>query len=165
MSRANAGFVVAYCFLVILPVLGFLGVLQQGHGMSAPLSVEGTWRLQVNEAELARLFCEEPTAGKQDSRVTISQSGKNLMLEWYGRTGAGGSGVIEGRTVTATLLPSQAVPTTSCAAGRWLTLNAMVETHDNRRSLAGKLSAEACPNCVVLEFRATRQALPPSEVH
>jgi len=158
MSRANAGFAVAYCFLVILPVLGFVLVLQQGQGMSAPLSVEGTWRLQVNAAELARLLCGEPSSAMQDNRVTISQSGKNLMLELNGRTGASGSGVIEGSVVNASFLSSTADAGMACAGGRSLTLNAAVDAHADPRSLAGTLSVEACPSCAVLEFRATRQA-------
>src|SRR5208283_757233 len=47
MSRTNRNFVFAYTFLVILPLAGLAGILKTGRNLTAPVSIDGVWILQV----------------------------------------------------------------------------------------------------------------------
>lgn len=159
MSRTNMRFVIAYCFLVILPVVAFIHVLKKERDMSAPRSVDGTWKLKANDLELAMLLCRKSASNVQASSITISQSGKSLMLELHSELAASGPGVIEGDNVKASLLPLPVGPDQkACFSGRLLTLNATVDARAGLGSLAGTLSVEACPTCQTLGFNAARQA-------
>jgi hypothetical protein len=164
MSYKNKRFVLAYCFLVILPILGFMEVLKKGRGMSAPPSVDGTWKVEANAIKLATLLCGKSTPAIQESFVTISQSGKNLALELNSEPAASGVGVIEGSIIKASLLPLPKGPNqTACVSGRLLTLNATVDARVGLRLLAGELSLDACSSCMTIDFHAARQVAPASK--
>ena len=164
MSYTNKHFVIAYCFLVILPILGFMEVLKKGEGMSAPPSVAGTWKLEANAVELATLLCGKSTPAIQESFVTISQSGRNLVLALNSEPAASGPGVIEGSIIKGSLIALPEGPNQlACVSGRLLTLNATVDARVGLRSLAGELSLDACSSCMALDFHAARQVLPVSK--
>src|SRR5262245_56702464 len=86
-------FGVAYCFFVALPLLGCVEVLEKGRAMPAPHSVEGIWNVEAKAGELSTLLCGRSPSGMQESFITITQSGKNLVLRLNGEQTATGSGV------------------------------------------------------------------------
>lgn len=164
MSYTNKRFVIAYCFLVILPILGLMEILKKGERMSAPSSVAGIWKLEANAVKLATLLCGKSTPATQESLVTISQSGKNLVLALNSGRAASGPGVIEGGIIKASLLPLPEGPNQlACVSGRLLTLNATLDAGVDLGSLTGELSLDACSSCMALDFHAARQVSPVSK--
>lgn len=155
MFRANRNFVIAYILLVGFPLLGLVGVLRTGRDLTAPLSVDGTWRIQTDVNQLAAMPCSGSIGSIQDTDVVISQSGKNLILNLDKATA---SGVIEGTTLTASVQPSVAWARESlCGNDRLLALTATVDAKADPRSLMGVLSDNRCPSCTPVRFHAVRQ--------
>jgi hypothetical protein len=50
MSHTNRNFVVAYTLLVGLPLLGLAGVLRSGRNITAPISIDGTWKIETQSS-------------------------------------------------------------------------------------------------------------------
>lgn len=144
MSRTNRNFVIAYALLVVLPVFGLAGILKQGRKLSAPVSVDGTWKLQPAKNASCGLSSEE-------SFLSISQSGKNFSVALTAPKLAG-DGVVEGNSLRA------AIPNTDPECGT-INLSADIQGQGDSKSLVGTLSVERCPSCA-LDFRAVRQAPP-----
>jgi len=161
MSHTNRNFILAYAFLVALPVVGLIGILKSGRKLAAPISVDGIWRLQADPARLAALPCGKTLAENPDATLAISQSGKNFTLSLSSDPKSTASGVIDGTTVKAALVPSAAWSgEAGCGAGRELSLVATVDAKADPRSLTGRLSDDGCPACAAVEFHAVRQSPP-----
>ena len=156
MSRNSKNFLVAYALLVALPVAGLLGVLKHGHGLAAPLSVDGVWKLQLDASQLAALPCGKALLSGSDAAMTIAQSGKNFTLSFANAPKASAGGAIEGSVLKASVSP----PSADIPCGGALNLVATVDPHSEPRSLVGTISASDCPSCSPVEVQATRQAQP-----
>jgi hypothetical protein len=158
MSRSNTTFILAYAFLVVLPVVGLIGVLKSGRRLTAPISVDGLWRLQADPVRLAALPCGQTLAENPNTALVISQSGKNFTVNLSNDPKSTSSGVLEGNTIKALLVPSVAWSAEAgCGDGRELSLVATVDPKADPRSLAGLLSVNHCPACAAVEFHAVRQ--------
>ena len=48
MPHTNRNFVVAYILLVGLAVARLRGVLKSGRSLTAPISVDGTWKVEAD---------------------------------------------------------------------------------------------------------------------
>jgi hypothetical protein len=159
MSRASTTFILAYAFLVVLPVVGLIGVLKSGRKLAAPISVDGLWQLQADPALLAALPCGKTLAENPNTALVISQSGKNFTVSLSNDPKFNSAGVLQGNTLKASLVPSIAWSAEAgCGAGRELSLVATVDPKADPRSLAGLLSVNHCPACASVEFHAVRQA-------
>lgn len=157
---------IAYVLLVLLPVLGLVGVLRHGRGLTAPLSVDGVWTWQADGSRLATLPCAESLLSNQNSTLTISQSGANLVLDFNNRAKAAASGVIEGTTLKASIVPPSAgASRTGCTGDHALSLTATVNPNADPRSLVGMLSANGCPSCAPVEIRALRTPVETKGAH
>jgi|HubBroStandDraft_1064217.scaffolds.fasta_scaffold00001_178 hypothetical protein len=156
MSRANTNFILAYVFLVALPVVGLIGVLKSGRKLTAPISVDGLWQLQADPVRLAALPCGKTLAQNPNTALVISQSGKNFTVSLSNDPKSTSSGVLEGNTLKALLVPSVAW-SAGCGDSRELSLVATVDPKADPRSLAGLLSVNHCPACASVEFHAVRQ--------
>jgi hypothetical protein len=156
MSPANWRFVIAYVSLVALPTIACIGILKQGCRMSAPLSVDGAWKLELNSSDLATLVCGKPNSLKSGSSLAISQSGSILALDLKGGgTNASGTGVIEGEVLKASLLVMLETSNDGgCIGKRLLRLVATLHRSAEWKRLTGKLSVEACSSCADVEFYA-----------
>jgi hypothetical protein len=167
MSHTNRNFVVAYVLLVGLPLLGLVGILRKGRALSAPFSVNGTWKIEAeaDSTQLAGLPCAKSVSHLSNSLLLISQSGKSLSLTLNPESTA--TGVIEGTTITASLTPRDNASARSsnadCGNDDTLTLTATLDPKSNPRSLRGTLSVDACASCAPVEFRALRQPLNPGD--
>jgi hypothetical protein len=158
ISSANKKFLVIYVLLVGLPLLGLAGVLRSGRGLRAPISVDGVWRFRTDSANLPAGGCGQPLASLQDSLVTISQSGKGLVVSLNNGAPAAGSGVIEGTTLNATVpLPETSANAPGCASDNLLTLRATIDPKADPRSMQGTISANGCASCASVQYQAVRQ--------
>ncbi len=79
MTHTNRNFVLAYVFLVALPLLGFVGILKSGRGLSAPFSVDGIWKIE-SSLPYASPCSEFLFFVFKLSALSISQSGKSLVV-------------------------------------------------------------------------------------
>jgi hypothetical protein len=157
-SHINRNFFLAYAVLVGLPVLGLLGALKAGRKLTAPISIDGAWRLEADSAKLSTLSCGKALAEFSDSALTISQSGTNFTLSFNGPKSEG-AGTLAGTSLNATFVPSREwLAQADCGVDRKMILVATVNPDATPRSLTGVLSASNCPTCGAVEFRAVRQA-------
>ncbi len=158
MSHKSRNFVVAYVLLVGLPLLGLAGVLRSGRNLTAPIAVDGVWKIEADASRLAAQPCAKIVSALSNTSVVISQSGKNLVLTFNNPSKTAASGTLEGKTLKATVVPvrdssSKAV----CGDDQPWTLTATVDPKTEPRSLTGVLSVNSCPSCVPVEFHALRQ--------
>jgi hypothetical protein len=161
MSHNNRNFILAYIFLVGLPVVGLIGILKSGRALTAPISVDGLWQLQADPVRLAALPCGRTLAENPDTALAISQSGKNFTLSFSNGPKSNASGVLDGTTLKAALVPSPPwSEEVGCGNGRELSLVATVDPKADPRSLVGLLSVNNCPSCGSVEFHAIRRAPP-----
>jgi hypothetical protein len=157
MLNSSRNFIVAYVLLVGLPVVGLVGVLKRGRAIAAPISIDGTWTLQADPGRLAALACGKSPA-LSDLAMAISQSGGSLILSLGNGTKTPASGVLVGRTLKASVLPSWS-DDAECGSGRELSLLANVDPTSNPRSMRGTISLSDCTTCQPVEFRGLR--MPP----
>jgi hypothetical protein len=161
MSNTNRNFIIAYILLVALPIVGLLGVLKSGRTLTAPISVDGVWQLQADPTRLASLPCGKTLGQNPETALAISQSGRNFTLSFANGPKSAASGVLDGTTLRASLVPvAPWSEETGCGAGHELFLVATVDPKADPRSLAGFLSVNDCHSCGSVKFRAVRLALP-----
>jgi len=160
MSRANRRFIIGYFLLVVVPTMAIVGILKQEHIVSAPVAVDGDWKLEVNSSSWAGLLCGKSNPAAMDNSLAISQSGTRLALNIRGDLNLSGSGLITGKFLKASLLLVQEEQNwRACIDGRQLRLEATVDTTAEPRTLAGTISVEACSSCSIVEFHANRESL------
>jgi hypothetical protein len=158
ISPTNKGFVITYVLLVALPLLGLVGVLRSGRGLVAPISVDGVWKFDVDGENLPAGKCGKSLASLENSVVTISQSGKRLVLNFNDGPPAAGSGVIEGTTLNATIpLPETSADEPGCGNNIVLALTATVVRKPESRPMQATVSVSQCPSCASLKYQAVRQ--------
>jgi hypothetical protein len=155
-SRSKKRLVISYVLLVGIPLLGVAGVLGAGRRLTAPISIAGSWDLQIdpstNQAQscVARLGFTRPTI------LDISQSGRYLTLTLNNQTKVGLQGTLQGKTVAANLTS----PLEASCGPAGLSLRAEVDPKDGPRIMSGILSFDGCPSCGSAKFQAVRQGLP-----
>jgi hypothetical protein len=161
MSHNNRNFVLAYILLVGLPLAGLVVVLKSGRKLTAPVSVDGLWHLQVDSNRLAALPCGKALAESPDTALAISQSGRNFTLTLSNGPKSIASGAIDGTALKASIDPSADWSAQSgCGNDRELSLIATVDTKADPRTLTGQLSIDNCPSCDAVEIRAVQQTPP-----
>jgi hypothetical protein len=155
MSHRSRNFVVAYILLVGLPLLGLAGVLRSGRSLTAPISVDGVWKIEADTRRLAAPSCDK---SQSFSSVVISQSGKSLVLTFNNASKTVSSGVLEGKSLKASVVPEwDSSSKSGCGDDEPFTLTATVDPNTEPRSMTGLLSVNACTSCVPVEFHAVRQ--------
>jgi hypothetical protein len=157
MSRTNRNFVLAYAFLVILPLAALAGILRSGRSLTAPVSIDGVWILQV-DPQLNSLPCGKILAAIPGKAMVISQSGRSFALTFPSGPKFAASGTLDGATLRASLTPPQASSETTCAGTPELSMLATVDRRADSSSLVGALSVPNCPACASVGFHAQRQA-------
>ena len=150
MPHTRRNFVLAYVFLVILPLVALAGILKFGRGLIAPVSVDGSWNLRIDSANADSLPCGTYLG---DLPLAISQSGMNLVLSSPADGHLSGAGTVAGNTLRASLTPHPEAAV--CPADHQLSLIASVSGSRDSRVIEGTLSL--CSTCPTLPFRAERQ--------
>jgi len=160
MSKRNRNFIIAYVILVGLPIVGLAGVLKSGRTLTAPISVDGLWKVQVDPAQLAALPCGRSLAFMQGATIAISQSGTNFTLTLDSSPKSMGSGAVEGTTLKAAFASSAPWSSEIDCSGRELSLDGAVDLKTNPRTMAGTISLNDCASCVPAQFHAVKQVPP-----
>jgi hypothetical protein len=154
MSHENRNFILAYIFLVGLPVLILVGVLKSGRTLSAPFSVDGTWKFQTQASQASVSPCSNFFAQVSNQPLTISQSG-NVLVITLNNGAKTTTGALDGKSLKAQFTGAPDSNSANCS-DRALTLTATLDPQTDPRTLRGTLSAENCSSCS-LEFNAARQ--------
>jgi hypothetical protein len=157
ISPTNRRFLIAYVLLVGLPLLGLAGVLRTGHRLMAPLSVDGTWKLDIDNGSPSSQPCLKAVASLQDSAMLISQSGKGFVMT-FDSGKFSGSGTIEGTTLGAALPVAQTAGESRCGDEGMIILAATIDPHAEPRSMSGTFSVNGCSSCTAVKYHATRQS-------
>jgi len=156
ISHTNRNFVIAYIFLVALPLLGLVGILRSGRGLTAPFSVDGAWKIESGAGTPSASSCGNFFSSVSNAPLSISQSGKSLVVTLSGAKTT--MGTLDGKTIKAQF--TAADRPAACGDGG-LTLTATLDPLAEPRTLRGTLSVEGCNSCAPLEFRAVRQPKSP----
>jgi hypothetical protein len=143
-----------------LPLLGLVGILRSGRGLTAPLSVDGAWKIESGASRLPASPCGNFFSSVSNAPLSISQSGKSLVVTLSGGTKTT-TGTLDGKTVRAQFagtVRSGADKSGAAACGDGsLILAATLDPLAEPRTLSGTLSIEGCGSCRPLEFHAVRQ--------
>jgi hypothetical protein len=137
---------------VALPVLGLLGILKSGRGLSAPFSVDGAWKIESGASRLSVSPCGNCLSSVSNAPLSISQSGKTLVVTLSGTRTT--TGALNGKIIKAQF--AGADRSAGCGDGG-LTLTATLDPLAEPRTLIGTLSVVGCGSCAPMEFHAVRQ--------
>ena len=157
MSHANRQFVVAYIFLVGIPLLGLAAVLKSGRAIAAPVSVDGVWKMEAPANSVSALPCGNSLALLSNGPIVISQSGKVLVLTLNHGSKATVPGAIEGNTIRASIAPGNLSSDAGCDGDRTFSLTATLNLKSDPRTMSGTLTMDGCPSCMPIEFHGSRQ--------
>jgi hypothetical protein len=148
---------ISYNLLVGIPLLGIVGVLAAGRSLTAPLSVAGTWDLQIDSSAIQALPRIAGLGFTHSTVLEISQSGRYLSLTLGTQPKVKLQAALEGKELAAdsTLPVAQ-----SCSGAAGLSLRADVDPKATPRTMSGVFSFEACPSCGAANFQAVRQVFP-----
>jgi hypothetical protein len=163
MSGSNRNFVLAYAFLVILPLVGLAGILKAGRNVTAPVSIDGLWTMRVDSAQIDSLPCGKALATLPDKTLAIAQAGKNFVLTFPNGPRLTASGTLDGSNLRADLMGAANSSDSSCAAGQQMLLLASVNRKVDSNLLTGTLSVPNCQSCAPVGFHAQRQAPAPTQ--
>ena len=93
--------ILQYFMMIGLSVLGILGILQLGKGLEAPASVGGVWSIQWGNLASAMSACPSIAFGGESPGITISQSGKELLITFRDANHTTFLGRLQGLTIEA----------------------------------------------------------------
>ncbi|MFZ0417346.1 MAG: hypothetical protein WAM04_04530 [Candidatus Sulfotelmatobacter sp.] len=156
MSGANRNFVLAYAFLVILPLVGLAGILKAGRNVTAPVSIDGLWTMRVDSTQIDSLPCSNALATLPDKTLAITQSGRSLVLTFPSGPKLTASGTLDGARLRADLRAAESSDS-SCVTGGEMLLLASIDRKVDSNLLTGTLSVPNCQSCASVGFQAERQ--------
>jgi len=156
MSSTNTRFLVAYALLVGLPLLGLAGALKAGRKLAAPISINGTWKLEIDDNLLTSQACLKAATPLQHSVMAISQSGKLLVLNFGGESKLPGSGTINGLDLSAEVATSRAGAESACGGNGVLSIAATLDP-TTASAMGGTISVNDCTSCSPVKFQAELQ--------
>jgi hypothetical protein len=105
--------ILLYLFLVGVPLLGIVGLLQVGQSLSAPISLAGKWTAQLVPAQPQDLASEDWLLGGGSTTLSITQSGPNFRLTFDDTPGKVFEGSIREMTINARVLDRGGAATTN----------------------------------------------------
>ena len=103
MPHTSRNFVVAYVLLVGLPLLGLAGVLRSGRSLVAPISIDGTWKVEGDTGNVSNQSCGKTVSSLVNTTLLISQSGKSLALTFDNPAKTAASGILDGKNLKASI--------------------------------------------------------------
>jgi hypothetical protein len=144
---------------VALPLLGLVGILRSGRSLTAPLSVDGAWKIESGASHLSASPCGNFLSSVSSAPLSISQSGRSLVVTLSGAKFT--TGTLDGKTIKAQFSGTDRrgedkSGAAACGDGG-LNLTATLDPQAEPRTLSGTLSVEGCSSCAPVEFRAVRQ--------
>lgn len=157
MSSTNRNFVLAYAFLVVLPLVGLAGILKAGHNLTAPVSIDGLWTMRVDPGQIGSLPCGKMLAAAPEKTIAIAQSGRTFVLTFPSGPQLTALGTLDGTTLRASLARPKESADSSCSDGFQFSLLASVDRRIDSNLLTGTLSSPTCASCAAVGFHAERQ--------
>ncbi len=155
MPHPNRKFVLAYTFLVGLPILGLVGVLKSGRSLTPPYSVDGAWK--IGTVATRDCSCTTYFTSLSNATLSISQSGTILVLvlgESAKTVAKTATGSLQGKVIRAQFNGDNS-NSASCA-DRNRTLTAILDPQSEPRTLRGTLTFADRTSCRT-DFLATHQ--------
>ena len=148
-----------YFLLVGIPILGIWGTLRFGENLRPPVSVGGTWRIELSSQAGADASCGQPPIRSDQPVLTISQSGPHLLLTFNDPKKTSLIGEIHAMTITAELPGHSpiAVADASDEDAATTYLEASVDRQAEPNRLRGVLTFTQCSLRTRLPFTALRQ--------
>jgi hypothetical protein len=163
MSGTKKHFVFAYAFLVVLPLLVLVGILHTGRNLTAPPAIDGLWDLQLNPAQDDSSSCVSIPLLIPDQTISISQSGRSLILGVPGAPRITAAGMIDGNVVRAAFTSPGHPVRAACAGLHRFILLATINRQASGSFLTGTVASPDCPTCSPVGFRAQRYSAAPRE--
>jgi len=159
LHRKSVRFVLIYLGLVGAPILMLMAVLNYGHRLTAPPSVEGTWTLITEPNLNAPASCTPLASIAQSSTVVISQSGKHVGVSSANNPMSPASGRLDDQTLKISFPFSKRDFTMRvCPNSHAFVWTALLDRTSGPTSLTGYWSVDGCPSCSSRSVKATRQA-------
>jgi hypothetical protein len=155
VSTTNRKFILAYIVLVGLPLLGMAAALRSGRHLTAPISVDGAWKIEANLASIGNRSCASLVSSVLSSPLVISQSGPNLVVS--SASAKTSSGTIDGNNLRIPLVPAA---DSGCGSDQTIALAAVVDSRSDPGTLTGFLTATDCTACAPIGFHAIKQPKP-----
>ncbi len=147
-----------YAFLVGVPILGLLGILRLGEGLTPPVSVGGAWSVEVSSQTVVDdSACGNSLIHSDQPVLSISQSGPRLLLTFNNAEKTTLAGEIHDVTITAGVGPESA-PTAAKASDDdvgAIHLEASLDRQTEPDRLLGALTLTECHTTA--PFTAVRQ--------
>jgi hypothetical protein len=139
-----------YIFLVGLPLLAILEVLEIGNDLKPPIFLGGTWTIERTSNASAASPCGDFLIPGR-ALLTVSQLGPHLLLTFSGESKATLAGEIDGASVTAKIVDRAGYDEAA------IELRARRDRHDGSARLVGTLTFNDCPSRTEVSFVATRR--------
>ena len=138
-----------YNFLVGVPIIGILGILRLGENLTPPISIKGTWNVEISPQTMMPQPCDSPLIHSEAPVLTISQSGPHLLLTFNDQESTTLMGEIHGTTLAADNASDDNPATTD--------IEATVDLQTEPGRLQGVLESPRCSLPTTITFTATRQ--------
>ena len=142
---------IEYLFMVGVPLLLLIGVLQKGRGLSAPTAVHGKWRIEVDWLPDTASPCETTFQALDASGLEITQSGAYLDASVQNAEGTILRGRSEGVNLWLESVPSEE----SVLNGDLLRLTGTLMNVGGSRVIRGSFLMPRLVDCAPRGFRAT----------
>jgi hypothetical protein len=143
--------IMTYVFLVGIPLIGLVGILKVGEGLTAPRPVAGDW-IAVERESLplwnpgCRTAAAADEAEQGPSRVHIDQSGARADVSWSGVRADAFRVTLRGDSLEGKL----ALTFDRRCPVDVLTFRAVVTHLNERERILGELRAEKCDTCPII---------------
>jgi hypothetical protein len=144
---------VLYLLLVGIPLLGLLGVLYLGRGMTSSMSVGGRWKVDTQGSLATAAACGNGERSPEAWTIDVSQSGPRLTM----LLGSGAKTPLMGNVV-GSLVDARAKQ----SGGRVVALRAEIDRQAQPGAMAGTIHFAECPageehRVTAVPFRAVRE--------
>jgi hypothetical protein len=128
-----------YFMMIGISILGILGILQLGKSLEAPPSVGGVWSVQWADLAPAISACPSVAFGEKSPKLTISQSGEELLITFPDANRTTFSGRLQGFLIDARAKHDPG-----------LLLQATVDRQADPDQLQGTLTSSQCGTAINL---------------
>jgi hypothetical protein len=142
--------VLLYISLVGLPIVGMVGALHLGRGLTAPASVAGVWRVELSGQAGGVQRCNDAPS-PEPLTLQIIQTGRRIAISVGDEKKVAAVGELREATLTA--------------AGDSLQVKASLHREGDRTRLQGFISLRVCGKPVEIEFHATPAPKRETEEH
>jgi len=157
---SNRRLILAYVFLVGIPLLGLIGIVRRGQHLQAPVSVGGSWNVEADFSPWSGKPCVDVLGSGKQPLLNISQSGDRLVLALNNPQSTVIAGSIRGTVLTAGTQDSADSAGGSCAASQAIGITAELNKDGQQHALTGTFKLNTCRACAPVSFHAVRQAGP-----